>query len=119
MNARVDAVFNKFYFVDSWPYWHPSRNIVYEDMYESIEFPFFPVDGAKHTGPFRFMTDKLMSLDDFLAYAKSGSAYISNRIGERSRSPQRDCDKGISVCLALKRGNIQRVINFPFHLLDC
>ncbi|CDP14220.1 unnamed protein product [Coffea canephora] len=32
VNARVDAVFNKFYFVDSSAYWHASRSIVYEDV---------------------------------------------------------------------------------------
>ncbi|XP_027177165.1 putative methyltransferase DDB_G0268948 [Coffea eugenioides] len=74
VNDRVDAVFTQFYFVDSRPYWHPGRNLVF-DKYESMEFPFLPVDGAEQTGPFEFITEKLMDLDDYLRYAKSGSAY--------------------------------------------
>ncbi|XP_027175901.1 putative methyltransferase DDB_G0268948 [Coffea eugenioides] len=113
VNARVDAVFNKFYFVDSRPYWHPGRNLIY-DKYESIEFPFFPVEGAENTGPFEFMTEKLMSLDELLAYAKSGSAYetalekgvdlMSEDVIEEFRSAWAE------------DGNNQKVAKFPIYL---
>ena len=44
-------------------------------MYRTIDFPFEPVDGADHTGPFQFVTERLMDLDDYFTYFRSRSAY--------------------------------------------
>ncbi|EEE59267.1 hypothetical protein OsJ_11290 [Oryza sativa Japonica Group] len=39
------------------------------------DFPFDPVDGEAHTGPFEFSTERRMDLDGYLAYITSWSAY--------------------------------------------
>lgn len=74
VNAAIDAVFKPFYAVDSEPYWELARNKV-DNEYRTIEFPFVPVDGLDHTGPFKFKTEKLMSLDEYFMYIRSWSAY--------------------------------------------
>ncbi|CAN0858110.1 Putative methyltransferase DDB_G0268948 [Linum grandiflorum] len=73
VNSEVDSVFNPFYAVDSAPYWDPQRKLV-DDGYNGVDFPFDEaVEGG--TGPFRFVTEKLMDLDAFLMYLRSWSAY--------------------------------------------
>ncbi|KAK7396182.1 hypothetical protein VNO78_17000 [Psophocarpus tetragonolobus] len=74
VSDAVDKVFDQFYSIDSRPYWDPARKLV-DDIYRSIEFPFEPVDGVDHTGPFEFVTEVVMDLDDFMTYIKSWSAY--------------------------------------------
>ncbi|CAN6586310.1 unnamed protein product [Malus baccata var. baccata] len=74
VNSIVDTVFDRFYTVDSDPYWDPARKLV-DDKYKSIEFPFEPVDGEENTGPFEFVTEQLMDLDGFFTYIRSWSAY--------------------------------------------
>ncbi|KAL7197570.1 hypothetical protein ACSBR2_020164 [Camellia fascicularis] len=72
-NGSFDAVFRQFY-SDTKPYWELARKLVH-DKYRDIEFPFEPVDGADHTGPFQFKTERLMDLDSFFTYVKSWSIY--------------------------------------------
>jgi hypothetical protein len=43
--------------------------------YRGVHFPFDPVDGEAHTGPFEFSTERRMDLDDYLTYITSWSAY--------------------------------------------
>ncbi|KAK1351788.1 hypothetical protein POM88_054071 [Heracleum sosnowskyi] len=43
--------------------------------YRSIDFPFEPVDGLDHTGPFQFKTERLMTLDEYFMYLSSWSSY--------------------------------------------
>ncbi|KAF3442504.1 hypothetical protein FNV43_RR16420 [Rhamnella rubrinervis] len=74
VNDSVDSVFDRFYTVDSYPYWEPARRLV-EKEYRSIDFPFEAVDGADDTGPFEFVTEKMMDLEDWFAYIRSWSAY--------------------------------------------
>lgn len=69
----VDAAFCRLY-RDSQPYWALNRRMV-DDEYRGAEFPFDPVEGEKHTGPFEFSTERRMDLDDYLAYITSWSAY--------------------------------------------
>ena len=46
-----------------------------DDEYRSADFPFAPVAGETHTGPFEFSTARRMDLDDYFTYIKSWSAY--------------------------------------------
>jgi hypothetical protein len=46
-----------------------------DDEYRSVDFPFDPVDGEAHTGPFEFSTERRMDLGDYLTYITSWSAY--------------------------------------------
>ncbi|KAL8217845.1 hypothetical protein R6Q57_021218 [Mikania cordata] len=73
IDEQFDPVFRKFY-SESKPYWDSLRGLV-DDKYTSIQFPFDPVDGCDHTGPFEFQTKKLMNLGEFLTYIRSWSAY--------------------------------------------
>ncbi|KAL2320679.1 hypothetical protein Fmac_029648 [Flemingia macrophylla] len=74
VSDAVDTVFDQLYSTDVRPYWDPARKLV-DDNYRSIDFPFEPVNGADHTGPFEFVTETVMNLGDFLTYIKSWSAY--------------------------------------------
>ncbi|CAL5431119.1 unnamed protein product [Camellia sinensis] len=113
VNDGVDSIFRRVYFVDSRPYWDSGRNLVV-DKYKSINFPFEPVDGVDHTGPFEFKIEWLMDLEDYLTYTRSGSAY------------QTAHDKGVElltedVVEEFKRawnedGNGQMVVKFPVYL---
>lgn len=73
IDDEFDPIFRKFY-LESKPYWDLLRGIV-DDQYKSIAFPFEPVDGCDHTGPFEFQSKKMMSLDEFFTYIRSWSAY--------------------------------------------
>ncbi|WCJ33349.1 S-adenosyl-L-methionine-dependent methyltransferases superfamily protein [Euphorbia peplus] len=68
VNEAVDSVFVPFYKNDSGPYWDAARKWV-DDKYEHIYFPF------EEEKMERFDIDREMSLDDFLAYLTSWSAY--------------------------------------------
>ncbi|XP_057437975.1 uncharacterized protein LOC130730098 [Lotus japonicus] len=74
LSDAVDSVLDQFYGSDTKPYWDQARRLV-ENNYRTIDFPFEPVDGADHTGPFEFVTETVMDFDDFLTYIKSWSAY--------------------------------------------
>ncbi|KAG6743727.1 hypothetical protein POTOM_052428 [Populus tomentosa] len=52
VNDSVDSVLNRFYSIDSDPYWEPQLKLI-DDKYMSIDFPFEPVEGADHTGPIK------------------------------------------------------------------
>lgn len=73
IDESIDAVFNGYY-AKSAPFWDPARRLV-EQEYRSIDFPFEPVEGTDHTGPFEFEEKKLMNLDAYLTYLRSSSAY--------------------------------------------
>lgn len=74
VSDAVDSVFDEFYAVELGPYWDPARALV-ENNYRSIEFPFEAVEGCEDTGPFEFVTEKEMELEEYLTYLRSGSAY--------------------------------------------
>jgi hypothetical protein len=67
VNDSVDSVLNPFYSIDSDPYWEPQLKLI-DDKYMSIGFPFEPVEGADHTGPSKFVAEKLMNLDEYFTY---------------------------------------------------
>ncbi|XP_027351899.1 putative methyltransferase DDB_G0268948 [Abrus precatorius] len=74
VSDAVDTVLDQFYLSDVGPYWEAARKLV-DNNYRSIDFPFEAVDGVDHTGPFEFVTEVMMDLDDFLTYVQSWSAY--------------------------------------------
>lgn len=112
VNSLVDEVFDPFY-ADSNPFWDLKRNIV-EEEYRSIEFPFEPVEGVDHTGPFEFVIEKLMNLEEYFMYISSWSAY------------QMAKDKGLEllkddVVEKFKQawnqsGQVDKVVKFPLFL---
>uniref|UniRef100_A0A2N9GDF8 Methyltransferase type 11 domain-containing protein n=1 Tax=Fagus sylvatica TaxID=28930 RepID=A0A2N9GDF8_FAGSY len=61
VNDSVDAVFQPYYNIAAEPYWEPPRKLV-DNKYTTIDFPFEPVDGADHTGPFQFLREKGVEL---------------------------------------------------------
>ncbi|XP_021908450.1 putative methyltransferase DDB_G0268948 isoform X1 [Carica papaya] len=74
VNDVVDPILRRFYAVDAGKYWEPPRKMV-DDKYMNIDFPFEPVDGEDKTGPFEFMAERLMGLDEIFTYLRSWSAY--------------------------------------------
>ncbi|KAK7860231.1 uncharacterized protein LOC111991632 [Quercus suber] len=74
VNDSVEALFQPFHFVSVDPYWDASHKLM-DDSYRNIDFPFEPVEGADHTGPFEFVTERLMDLDDYFTFFRSRSAY--------------------------------------------
>lgn len=112
IDEQFDPIFQKFY-SESKPYWDSVRGLV-DDKYKSIKFPFEPVDGCDHTGPFEFRSTKLMSLDEFFTYIKSWSAYQTAK------------EKGVellndSVIEEFKRAwnedeNGQKSVTYPVYL---
>uniref|UniRef100_A0A6N2NBR7 Methyltransferase type 11 domain-containing protein n=1 Tax=Salix viminalis TaxID=40686 RepID=A0A6N2NBR7_SALVM len=74
VNDSVDSVLDQFQSIDSEPFWEPQLKLI-DDKYRSIDFPFDAVEGADHTGPFKFVAEKLMDLDEYLKYLSSWSAY--------------------------------------------
>ncbi|XP_058204522.1 uncharacterized protein LOC131318629 [Rhododendron vialii] len=74
VNEKFGAAFRQFY-ADSQPYWDLARKVM-DDKYRGIDFPFEPVgDGANHTGPFEFTTERVIDLEGFLTFIRSWSAY--------------------------------------------
>ncbi|KAG6744716.1 hypothetical protein POTOM_051354 [Populus tomentosa] len=84
-----------------------------DDKYMSIDFPFEPVEGADHTGPFKFVAEKLMDLDEYFT-CLSWSAYQTAKT------------KGVELLRddmteSFKRawnedGPDQKVVKFPVYL---
>ncbi|TKY62689.1 methyltransferase protein [Spatholobus suberectus] len=74
VNSAVDTILDQLYSSDASLYWD-SACTLFDDKYRSIDFPFELVNGTDHTGPFEFVTETVMDLDDFLTYIKSWSAY--------------------------------------------
>ncbi|KAL3534554.1 hypothetical protein ACH5RR_003015 [Cinchona calisaya] len=92
----------------------PQAKFVVHDKYRTIEFPFQPVDGLEHTGPFEFKMERLMDLDGFFTFIKSWSPYQTAK------------DKGIEllnedVVQEFTRawnedGNPKKIATFPIYL---
>lgn len=113
VNDAVDSVFKPFYEIDSDPYWDPARKLV-DDKYASIDFPFEPLEGTDHTGPFKFVTEREMSLNEYFTYLKSWSAYQTAK--EKGVDLLRD-----DVVEKFKNawnedGHDKKVVKFPVYL---
>lgn len=112
VDESVDSVLFTFY-ANSKPYWDPARKLV-EDKYSGIEFPFDPVDGVNHTGPFEFKTEQLMDLEGLLMYIRSWSAYqtakekgvemLGDEVVEKFKKAWGNHDKHV------------KVVKYPVHL---
>lgn len=116
VNDKVDGVFGPFY-ENSGPFWDEARKVV-EDRYRSIYFPFGPVDGLAHTGPFEFEVEKVMRLEEYFTYIRSWSAY--NTAKERGvELLSEDVVEKFKVAWG-SHGNGEeggeRVVKFPIHL---
>ncbi|KAG1371435.1 putative methyltransferase [Cocos nucifera] len=77
VDPTVDSVRSRLY-ADSGPFWAPQRRTV-DDEFRSIDFPFDPVEGEGHTGPFEFVEEREMDLEMYLTYIRSWSAYQTAR----------------------------------------
>ncbi|MFS7933188.1 putative trans-aconitate 3-methyltransferase [Helianthus anomalus] len=112
IDDEFDHVFHKFY-AESKPYWESQRGLV-DDKYTTVKFPFDPLDGCDHTGPFEFETNQPMSLDAFLTYVRSWSAYQTAK------------DKGVELLSdgvidefrkAWKEDtNVEKSVTYPIYL---
>ncbi|KAK9671251.1 hypothetical protein RND81_12G016700 [Saponaria officinalis] len=117
IDEKVDSVFQSFYRVDSGPYWEEERKMV-DNKYIDLEFPFGPVDGLDHTGPYGFEAQKMMGCEDFIVYIKSLSAYINakeknvelltNEVLEKFKYAWNFGNKN--------NGNNQKLVKFPIYL---
>ncbi|XP_074276776.1 uncharacterized protein LOC141600437 [Silene latifolia] len=113
VDNEVDAVFWPFYKGFSGPGWAEATGAV-DDHYTSIHFPFQPVDGVDNTGPFEFVSEKVMTLDDYLTYIRSWSAYNDAKLKGVEMLPDEQVEK-------FKRawssdGNNEKVVRFPIYL---
>ncbi|GFP92900.1 putative methyltransferase ddb_g0268948 [Phtheirospermum japonicum] len=113
VSPTVDSVFQRYYTVDTSPFWEPARKLV-DKKYETIDFPFEAVDGVEHNGPFRFSSEKVMDLEGFFTYLRSWSAYQTAK------------EKGVElltddVVEGLKRawnedGKTEKIVRYPVYL---
>ncbi|XP_004493416.1 uncharacterized protein [Cicer arietinum] len=71
---EVDTILDKLYSTNASSFSDPLIRFI-DSNYRSIDFPFEAVDGADHTGPFEFVKENLMDLNDYLTYIRSWSAY--------------------------------------------
>ncbi|CAN6443999.1 unnamed protein product [Victoria cruziana] len=110
VSDAVDVVFWRLY-KNSAPYWAPARKIV-DDEYRRIEFPFEPVDGEEHTGPFTFKATKHMDLQMYLTYIRSWSSYQTAHEQGVELLPE-DVVKDFESAWA---GNDVRPVHYPVHL---
>ncbi|KAK6913721.1 Methyltransferase type 11 [Dillenia turbinata] len=114
VNKTMDQIFDRFYAKDCGPYWDMTGIGLIDDEYRTLEFPFEPVEGLDHTGPFQFKSEKKIDLEDIFAFIKSWSAYQTAK------------DKGIELLREevveefekawKKDGDGQKVASFPIHL---
>ena len=85
-----------------------------DDKYRSIDFPFETVEGADHTGPFKFVAEKMMDLDDYFTYIRSWSAYQTAKAKgvELLRDDVIESFKRAWI----KDGQNQKAVKFPVHV---
>ncbi|KAL0337909.1 UNVERIFIED_CONTAM: putative methyltransferase DDB [Sesamum calycinum] len=113
VNPTVDSLFNRFHTIDAGPYWESARTLV-DQKYETIHFPFEPVDGLEHNGPFQFSSEKVMDLESYFTYLRSWSTYQTAK------------EKGVellteNVLEDFKRawnedGKFEKTVSFPIYL---
>ncbi|KAK1422025.1 hypothetical protein QVD17_24866 [Tagetes erecta] len=78
IDDEVDLVLQKSY-MESKSYLVGLAREMIEDKFANIKFPFDPVAGCDHTGPFEFQTKKLMTLDELFTFIRSASPYQTAR----------------------------------------
>ncbi|GKV41700.1 hypothetical protein SLEP1_g49198 [Rubroshorea leprosula] len=111
VNDAVDDLIRRFY---ENPYRDPRRRMV-DDKYSSVDFPFEAVERAGGTGPFEFVTERVMGYDEYMTYLRSLSMY------------QKAKDNGVELLTAdvvedfrrawnVDCGNGQKLVKFPVFL---
>ncbi|XP_059288156.1 LOW QUALITY PROTEIN: uncharacterized protein LOC132041460 [Lycium ferocissimum] len=113
VNSSVDAIFEKFYTVDAEPYWELQEKLV-DEKYKTIDFPFEPVDGCDHNGPFEFKIEKMMDLDSYFIYLRSWSAYQTAREKGVELITDDVVDKFTSAWN--EDGKSQKTVTYPIYL---
>jgi SAM-dependent methyltransferase len=114
VNDSVDAVLQRYYNDAAEPYCEAAVKLA-KDKYRSIHFPFEPVDGVDHTGPFQFATEKLMDLDNCFTYLRSWSAYqTAKEKGVELLSE--DMVEEFKRAWSTEDGQDKKVVKFPFSL---
>ncbi|ERM97762.1 hypothetical protein AMTRI_Chr01g129710 [Amborella trichopoda] len=73
VNEAVDSILANLY-TTSDHFWASERKLV-DAEYRTLEFPFEPVEGEEHTGPFVFERTREMDLEAFLTWIRTWSAY--------------------------------------------
>ncbi|GER57212.1 S-adenosyl-L-methionine-dependentmethyltransferases superfamily protein [Striga asiatica] len=113
VNPGVDSVLKRYCTNCVTPHWAPARRFVAE-KYETIEFPFGPVDGLENNGPFRFNSEEVMDLERYLTYLKSWSPYqTAKEKGVELLSD--DVIEGFTRAWN-EDGKIEKVVTFPVYL---
>ncbi|KAL2923688.1 putative methyltransferase [Bienertia sinuspersici] len=115
VNPEVDDVFGPFYELDSKPYWDEARKLV-DNKYMDIYFPFEPVDGLDHTGPFQFNAEKLMDFHDYMLYIRSWSAYNTAKENGVELLTDEVTQKFKYAWNISGDGSGQKLVNFPIYL---
>ncbi|CAA0842832.1 S-adenosyl-L-methionine-dependent methyltransferases superfamily protein [Striga hermonthica] len=114
VNPGVDSLFDRFYNVDAVPYFEmPPRRMV-DERYETIDFPFVPVNGLEHNGPFRFDSEKVMDLKGYFTYLKSWSAYQA----AKEKGVELLSDEVVEGFTKAwnEDGKIEKVVKFPIYM---
>ncbi|KAK6913719.1 hypothetical protein RJ641_021040 [Dillenia turbinata] len=113
INTSVDSLVSQFYFVDMKPYKNLGNQLV-ADEYKTLEFPFEPVEGYDHTGPFSFKSVTMMSLEDMFSLMRSWSAYQV----AKDRGVELLSEKLIAELQSAWKedGNGLKVVEFPLFL---
>ncbi|KAJ4978634.1 hypothetical protein NE237_009414 [Protea cynaroides] len=112
VNDAINAVYSRIY-KESQPYWAPQRKFV-DYRYRTIDFPFEPVEGEDHTGPFQFEGTRSMDLESYFAYIRSWSAYQTAR-GKGVELLREDVVNDFERAWGGDRTS-QKIVRFPIYL---
>ncbi|XP_065857022.1 uncharacterized protein [Euphorbia lathyris] len=112
VNLAVDSVFEPFYKIESGLYWDAARKWV-DDKYEHIYFPFEAVEGSEGDEN-KFEIEREMSLDEFLRYLRSWSAYQTAKEKGVELLGEHVVDK-FKVAWN-QDGQFKKVVTFPVYL---
>ncbi|KAK9116439.1 hypothetical protein Sjap_015386 [Stephania japonica] len=114
VNEAVDALYARLY-KESRPYWADERKKV-DDRYASIDFPFEAVEGTSDaTGPFEFVSEKVMTLEAFFTYIRSWSAYQTAR-SDGVELLREDLVSEFERAWGGGDGNGENIVRYPVHL---
>lgn len=70
VNEKIDPLMQKLSSSDADPYWEAPIKLVDNRYDQTINFPFQPVDGFDHTGPFEFKSETLTDSDGYFTYGR-------------------------------------------------
>ncbi|KAM3338329.1 putative methyltransferase DDB [Capsicum galapagoense] len=113
VSDSVDAILEKFYTIDTGPYWESPRKLV-DEKYKTIDFPFEAVDGCDHNGPFEFKIEKVTDLESYFTYLKSWSAYQTAKEKGAELLTDDVVDKFTSAWN--EDGKSEKTVTYPIYL---